>query len=215
MTMKQDDQIRQLIQDNIGDLSRYMERDRKQEETPYDEVFNVLNEAGVDLSLEKILADYEENQDAQELCDRYNAQYGELLSRPQKEDWVNEDLIDRLVMRIISQYHTAAETGDLFLINKMIGDLESETIPMDQPVIEDFYKALILHAKKNDISRLDQVGDYYDVSYCAKTFIKFCHNRNLAFRTLIKDFFRTFEDADMKMLPSAYKEVMAEKKKQK
>lgn len=216
MDAKKDDEIRKLIQDNMGDLRRYMERDRKQEESPYEEVFRVLHEAGVDLSMEKILADYEEmGEDTQALCDRYYEQYGELLKKPQKEDWVNEDLTDRLIRRIVSENHTAGDTGDLYLINKMIGDMESETITMDQPVIEDFYKALILHAKKKDIHRLDQVGDYYDMNYCAKTFIKFCHNRGLAFRNLIKEFFRTFEDADMKMLPSAYREVMAEKKKQK
>ena len=216
MSVKKDDEIRKLIQDNIEDLSRYVERDRKQEESPYEEIFRVLHEAGVDLSMEKILADYEElNEDTQELCDRYYEQYGELLKNPKKDDWVNEDLTDRLVMRIIAENHTAADTGDLYLINKMIRDMESETITMDQPVIEEFYKALIVHAKKKDIHRLDQVGDYYDMGYCAKTFIRFCHNRNLAFRNLIKEFFRTFEDADMKMLPSAYKEVMAEKKKQK
>lgn len=209
------DDVREILMNGMEGLRKHLELSRKQNEMPYDEVFRVLNDIGVDLTMEKILADYEEIKDTKELCDRYYEQYEELLEKPQKTDWVNGDIIDRLVGRIVKENYTAAETGDAYLIAEMIMDYEHGKLKLTQPVIEDFYRALILHAKTKKTSRLSEIDDYYDVGYFAAVMIKHCHNRNFAFRNLIKEFFRLYEDADRKMLPSAYQEVQEEKKKKK
>jgi hypothetical protein len=43
--------------------------------------------------------------------------------------------------------------------------------------------------------------------------IKACHNRNNAFRSLIREFYETFEDADPKIFPAVYKEFKASSRK--
>ena len=176
-----------------------------------EELENELHNDQIQLSRDQILEDYGRLQDLNELSDQYLSKYEDDL-----EDGTGEgqELLLAYLERLVKEHISPAETGDLSCLMDMIDDFEEadyKKIPQED--IETVYRGLITYAKKHGILRLSDIEDLFLYQDFPMRAIKACHNRNNAFRSLIREFYETFEDADPKIFPAVYKEFKASSRK--
>ena len=176
--------------------------------TSNEEYFAKLREYDFDFSEEKIISDYESVKDAKSLDNMYYEQYGKYIDAHQKDRVVNSDVFMLLIDRIIPEHFNITETGDLYFIEEAIDQIiKSDLRSVSQKEIEKVLKALVAFSKKKDHHMLETTSDIIDLNVLLKELIRVCHNRNTAFRNLIKEMYECFEDMDPKIFPSVYREV--------
>lgn len=197
----------------MKNLGKAQERMKLQHETPAETVFAKMNAMGVELNEERFIHDYAEIHNVRKLDDQYYAQYGEILDCEHPEQWVNSDMITILLDRIIPEHFDFEETGDPYFIAQTAAQLaEKDPKTYPQTETEKIFRALITCSKKHDIHMLNELSDYYDMNFILGILCRNCRFRNTAFREMIKEFYRCYEDADPKIFMNAYREVQSERK---
>ena len=176
--------------------------------TTNEEYFAKLKEYGIDFSEERIVNDYEQVRDVRTLDDSYYEQYGKYIDDHQKDKLVNSDVFMVLMDRIIPDHFDITETGDPYFIEAAIGEIiKTDLRSADQKEIEKILQALIVFSKNRDHHTLEDSLDMLDLNVLLKELVRVCHNRDAAFRKLIREMFECFDDMDPKIFPSVYKEV--------
>ncbi len=194
----------------IKSLSNYKKNDSKK--NPLEDIFKELNENGIDLTEDKIVIDYAEVKNAEELDNRYYEEYkGKWNLLEKKNSLLNEDTPYHLIKRIIPMHYDLVEIGDTWFINDMIEKLEKTQKKVNQKDVEDVILALIHCGKKNKTGRLSDIEEHYYDNQILIDYVKQCHDRHYNFHKLMIEFYNTFEDADQKIFPSAYKKRKASK----
>ncbi|MCR5793767.1 MAG: hypothetical protein K6G61_00295 [Solobacterium sp.] len=197
----------------IANLLKGHELQKRRNSASNEEYFAKMKEFGIDLSEEKIIADYDRIRDARKLDDSYYEEFGHILDDEQKEEWLNSDATILLIDRIVPLHFNIEDTGDPFFIDGVIGSLyEDDLKKADQKDIEKVFRALITFSHTRDHHTLADVMGMYDIRSNLKEMIRVCHDRNPSFRALIKELYACYEDADPHLFPSVYKEYLKEKK---
>ena len=193
-------------------LSESIELMRKRYGTATEIYFDKLKNLGVDMDEERILRDYAQVKDAEKLNAVYCEKYGEILDGNHGDSWLNSDVFMELMDRIIPEHFNIAETGDLYFIGEEINDLCSEDLrKADQKQIEQVLKALVTYSKTRDHHTLEDTLEFLELNGLLKEFVRACHNRTPAFRSLVRELYECYEDMDPMIFHAVYKEFIAKK----
>ena len=193
----------------MSDTNLYnaMELMRKRYTTATGEYFEKLKEFGIDLSAEKMIEDYDRVRDIETLDQSYRDRYSEILDRKHEDAWLNSDIFMELLERIIPDHFTIEETGDPYFITVEINEICSQDLrKVSQEEIETVLRSLVTYSKTRDCHSLNSTLEMLDLNGLLKELVKVCHNRNTAFRALIRELYECYEDMDPKIFPSVYKE---------
>ncbi len=192
---------------NRNNLYNALELMRKRYTVSTEEYFSKLKEYGIELSEEKIIEDYEKVRDIETLEQKYYDQYGKILDDKQEEKWLNSDVFIELLERIIPDHFKVEDTGDPYFITSAINEICSQELrKVSQDEIEKVLKALVTLSKTRDCHSLNSTLEMLNLDGLLKELVKVCHNRNTAFRALIRELYECYEDMDPKIFPSVYKE---------
>ena len=184
-----------------------MELMRKRYTTGTEEYFSRLKEYGIELSEEKIIEDYEKVLDIETLEQKYYDQYGKILDDKQEEKWLNSDVFMELMDRVLSDRFDAEETGDPYFINRLIDDLcVQDPKKINQKDVEKLLRAFIKLSKTRNMHILEDTLYMPDVNGLLRELIRVCHDRTPAFKALVREMYRCYEDMDPRIFPSVYKE---------
>ncbi len=195
------------IEENL-DLYQAVELMKKRYTTATDEYFTAMRQYGIDLNEEKIIEDYSRVRDINTLNQMYYDHYGKILDNKQTDEWLNSDVFMELLERILADRFSIAETGDPYFITVEINEICSGDLrKTDQKEIEKILKALITLSQTRNIRKLDDTIEMFDINGLLKELIRVCHDRNPAFRKLILDLYKCYDDMDPKIFPSVYKEL--------
>ena len=197
----------------IASMLKGNELQKRRNSASNEEYFAKMKEFGIDLSEEKIVSDYDRVRDARKLDDSYYEEFGHILDDEQKEDWLNSDATLLLIDRIVPLHFNIQDTGDPFFIDGVISSLyENDLKKADQKDIENVFRALITYSRTRDHHTLADVMGMYDIRGNLQEMMRVCHDRNPAFRALVKELYECYEDADPRLFPSVYREYQKEKK---
>lgn len=195
------------MEENL-DLYQAVELMKKRYTTATDEYFAAMRQYGIDLNEEKIIEDYSRVRDIKTLNQMYYDHYGKILDNKQTDEWLNSDVFMELLERIIADRFSVEETGDPYFITLEINKICSGDLrKTDQKEIEKILKAITILSQTRNIRKLDDTIEMFDINGLLKELIRVCHDRNPAFRKLILDLYKCYDDMDPKIFPSVYKEL--------
>ncbi len=188
------------------------ERLKRQTDTPIQEIILRLNAAGIDMSEEMILEDYSRLMDLEELSSIYLERYRDLFDA-HEDDLINDDIPFILVQRIASEHFDAAATGDPSMITALTYDIYDSFPKPDQSEIEKLLQALITLSERRDVHLLSEAGNDFHMEKVVPELVRYCHDRNSAFCSLVRNIYMHYLDADPRMFPRVYEEAKNELKK--
>lgn len=195
------------MEENL-DLYQAVELMKKRYTTATDEYFAAMRQYGIDLNEEKIIEDYSRVRDIKTLNQMYYDHYGKILDNKQTDEWLNSDVFMELLERIIADRFSVEETGDPYFITLEINEICSGDLrKTDQKEIEKILKAMTILSQTRNIRKLDDTIEMFDINGLLKELIRVCHDRNPAFRKLILDLYKCYDDMHPKIFPSVYKEL--------
>ena len=178
-----------------------------------DDYFDMLKEAGIDFSEERIIEDYARIKDLRKLDDSYYEQYGKKLDRESKNKVLNSDVFLTLLVRIIPNHFDVSQTGDPYFIQSEIDRIcNNDLRKADQKEIEKILRAFVVLSKTRNHHTIEDSLELFDINGLLKEMIRVCHNRDASFRNLMKEMYECYEDLDPKIFPSVYKEVKKSQK---
>ena len=173
-----------------------------------EEFFARLKKMGIDFSEERIIEDYKRVKDVQTLDDSYYEQYGEYIDDHQTDEIINSDVFMELMDRIIPEHFNITETGDPYFVEAALENLiYSDPRSVDQSEVEEVFRAMTVLSKTRNVHSLDECFGMYDLNVLLRELIRVCHNRNTAFRNLVREMYECFDDLDPKIFPSVYREA--------
>lgn len=157
-----------------------------------------LRKEGIDLSEEMIVNKYNELKNYVKVNDYFYYKdetiWRKIDSRSKME--FNSDSLLYFINKVIENHFDTKTLLDPYYIEKSMDYIESYPKEKIQDEIMSIVERLIDYAKREHITKLDDIVDCYDVNEFMKYYIKKCHNRNLKFKALIQRYYNTFEDSD-------------------
>lgn len=190
----------QQMMNNLKDAAEMRKRHREYEEkTSIAQYCMDLQKLGIDFTEEAVVKKYKQLEDFSEVLDYfyYKDEFKWKAIDSKRNTSFNSDSQYDYVKRIVEKHFDTKKVSDPFFIDDAMHYIEKEC-PKEK--IQDevllVIERLINYANKKQINTLKDISEYYDINLFMKFYIKKCHNRNTAFKELMKKFYDTFEDAD-------------------
>lgn len=171
-----------------------------------EELIGRLQKYGIDITEERILADYAKYKEVFKVMDAYYVQYKENFDRIPEEELLDSDALEPLVEKVVKDRFDPVITGDPYFIDNILEDLlETDPKKVRQEDVENLIRAMISYSSRSGCRKLSNIGDCYDYNPPLAELVSLCQERTPQFRALIREFYECYEDASAKILPSVYR----------
>ena len=200
--MQLDKSTLEMMKNNLKTEFEYqMRKHQYMKEAPIEQILSELKEQGITLTEDDIITKYNELKDIEQVDNGFYKKFQRQWDNiERKGNWYDSDVQFSLVKRVIEKHFDTRLLADSWFIEDHMQYIENEC-PQDQIQQEymQLIKQLIECAQFKNTHTLRDIIKYYDINEFLKYYIKRCHNRNSEFKSLMKKFYESFDDADQSM----------------